>query len=100
MKTSTSGNGKKRSQTPLPQGEALILMRSAIGYLLQAGFKVGARNGDGGLIITIAGAQVMYHNGAADFVPQSSVAQAGADVPQSGDVPQSSVARAGPLERG
>jgi hypothetical protein len=75
----------KSSGLPLSQAEALIMLRSAIGYVLESGLRVGARNSGGGMVITIAGAEVLYHNGAADFVPQSSVPQL--------DVPQKSVAQ-------
>ena len=83
---SASKTGKKSKS--LSPAEALILLRSAIGIVLEAGFRVGARNGDGGVLITIAGAAVTYRDGKADFVPQSEKSVARVDVPHSEPVPQ------------
>lgn len=60
--------GGTRRQSPLPKDEALILLRSAVGYVLESGLAVGARNSDDGLVMTIAGAMVVYNDhGDADF---------------------------------
>lgn len=80
--TKKSGQRRAAQDTlPLQPADALILLRSAVNYLLQAGLRVGARNGSDGLILTVAGAQVVYHTDGANFVPQSRV-------PHSDDVPQ------------
>ena len=79
---STKRNAKQND--PFAMSEALCLIRSAIGLGIEAGLFIGARNGRNGLVLTIVGAEVVYReDGAADFVPQSSVPQS---VPQ--PVPQ------------
>lgn len=73
-----SGGGRRRqSKPPLTPADSLAMLRSAIGYVMQAGLAVHAGTVGGALVIKVTGAAVDNSGGGVRFVP----ALPAADVP-------------------
>ena len=53
----TRRNVKRRAPVPLLPNDALAMLRSAIGYVMESGLQVGAMTRGGALVIIVHGAQ-------------------------------------------
>jgi hypothetical protein len=72
-----ANSGKK--QAPLTPADSLSILRSAVGYVMQAGLQVNAGTMDGVLVIKVTGAMVDDSGDTTRFVPaQASVPASGA----------------------
>ena len=65
----TKPSGKRNTQPPLTPADSLSILRSAVGYVMQAGLQVNAGTVDGVLVIKVAGAMVDDSSEATRFVP-------------------------------
>jgi hypothetical protein len=65
----SSGGRLRQSQTPLTPADSLALLRSAVGYVMQAGLAVNAGTVGGALVIKVTGARVENSGGGVWFVP-------------------------------
>lgn len=60
-------DSKRKAQPALTPADSLQMLRSAIGYVMQAGLDVRATNRDGKLVIVVRGAQLTADR--SQFVP-------------------------------
>lgn len=58
MSTTNASKRSGASVPPLAKSDALDMLRSAIGYVMQAGFEVGATTDAGRLVVVVHGAQL------------------------------------------
>jgi hypothetical protein len=65
----TKRNGKRKEQPPLTPADSLSILRSAVGYVMQAGLQVNAGTVDGVLVIKVTGAVVDNSGDVTRFVP-------------------------------
>ena len=72
MTTNASGpkrSGARKSQLPLTPADSLAMLRSAVGYVMQAGLTVNAGTVGGALVIKVVGACADNSGGTVRFVP-------------------------------
>ena len=65
----TKPSGKRNVQPPLTPADSLSILRSAVGYVMQAGLQVNAGTVDGVLVIKVVGAMVDDFGDTTRFVP-------------------------------